>query len=70
MTTTKKITAITIRIWQYKCFFIADVFDETKQYRGDCLSYKREDIDSWIAEWMEHADKVTIEDTTKEVSHV
>jgi hypothetical protein len=64
---TPKIPSITIRAWKYKCFFIADVFDETKQFRGDCISFRREDIDTFIEEWSEHAEQVVIEDLTKEV---
>ena len=69
MAATPKIPSIIIRAWKYKCFFIADAFDETKQFRGDCISSKREDIDSFIEEWREHAEKIVIEDVTEEVRH-
>ncbi len=66
MLSTPKIPSITIRIWQYKCFFIADAFDETKQFRGDCLSFKRDDVDSFVAMWSDKAATLTVEDTTAE----
>jgi hypothetical protein len=69
MAATPKIPLITIRAWTYKCFFIADAFDETKQFRGDCISFSRKDIDSFIERWKEHAEEVVIEDVTQEVSH-
>ncbi len=64
MLATPKIPSIVIRIWQYKCFFVADAFDETKQLRGDVISYKRDDIDSFVFDWSSKAAAVTVEDTT------
>ncbi len=65
MLATPKIPLITIRAWQYKCFFIADAFDETKRFRGDCISFKREDIDAFIEQWKEHAEKAVVENVTE-----
>ncbi len=68
MLATPKIPSITIRIWQYKCFFIADAFDETKQLRGDVISFTRDDVDSFVAMWSDKAAALTIEDTTVKVA--
>jgi hypothetical protein len=67
MAATPKIPSITIRAWKYKCFFIADAFDETKRFRGDCLSFSRKDIDAFIEQWNEHAEQVLVEDVTGDV---
>jgi hypothetical protein len=69
---TPKIPAITIRIWQYKGFFVADAFDETKRFRGDVISFKRDDIDSFVDKWANAAIETIIEDTTEQevLSHV
>ena len=69
MADTPRIPSITIRAWKYKCFFIADAFDETKTFRGDCISFRREDIDTFIKEWTARAEEVVIEDVTEEVSY-
>jgi hypothetical protein len=66
MLATPKIPSIIIRAWKYKCFFIADAFDETKQFRGDCISFRRDEIDSFIERWKEHAEEVVIEDLCHE----
>ncbi len=65
MSATPKIPSIVIRIWQYKCFFIADAFDETKRLRGDVISFKRDDVDSFVAMWSDKAATVMVEDKTK-----